>query len=73
LNGALIESNNNYVMAYDFYTGLCTLSIASAVPTDSGQYTCLVSNCVGSESSNCWVVVRGFKNLINFFFTQIKI
>lgn len=58
-NNALIEPSENYAQSYDYQTGVCSLSIGATSPEDSGQYTCIVSNYAGTESSNCMVVVRG--------------
>lgn len=60
-NNTLIEPSDNYVMAYDYLTGLCTLSIGTATDQDNGQYTCVVSNYAGTESSSSIVVIRGGK------------
>lgn len=62
-NNTLIESSENYTMAYDYQTGFCSLSIGAAAPEDSGQYTCVVSNYAGTESSSCMIVVRGVVEL----------
>ena len=58
-NNTLIEPSENYSMAYDYQNGFCSLSIGAAMPGDSGQYTVVVSNYAGTESSSCMAVVRG--------------
>lgn len=58
-NGEQIQESDNYSFTYDFLSGLCALTIRSAELDDSGQYSCIVSNCSGSEQSSSWVVVRG--------------
>jgi len=58
-NSNLIQASDNYVMDYDYKNGLCSLSIGSAAPEDSGQYTCVVSNFAGSESSTAFVTIKG--------------
>jgi len=57
-NGNPIEANDDYAMAYDINNGLCSLSIAEARSQDSGQYTCVATNAIGSESSTAWIVVK---------------
>ena len=58
-NGSLIESSEKYSISFDHETGLCSLHIKSASLEDSGQYACVIANAAGTESSNCWIVVRG--------------
>ena len=57
-NGSLIEPSPDYNINFDRVTGLCSLRIADAFPQDSGQYTCVATNPVGSEASTAWLVVK---------------
>ena len=59
-NSNLIQPSDNYVMDYDYKNGLCSLSIGTAMPEDSGQYTCVVSNYAGSESSTSFITIKGY-------------
>ena len=58
-NGKLVEPSPDYIIEYNRATGVCSLNISEAFPQDSGQYTCVASNLVGSESSTAWLVVKG--------------
>lgn len=42
-----------------FKTGVATLEILNLLVTDSGSYTCEVSNNAGSESCNTLIAVKG--------------
>jgi len=57
-NGQLLEASDAYAIDFDKSTGLCALSITEASTHDSGQYTCVATNSVGSESSTAWIVVK---------------
>lgn len=46
-----------------FKTGVATLEILNLVVTDSGSYTCEVSNNAGSESCNTLIAVKGLSDL----------
>jgi hypothetical protein len=58
-NGDLIQSTAECMINYDRASGLCTLKIPRATAQDGGQYTCVATNVVGSESSTAWLVVKG--------------
>lgn len=45
-----------------FKTGVATLEILNLLVTDSGSYTCEVSNNAGSESCNTLIAVKGLPN-----------
>jgi titin len=57
-NDQQIEPTDEYAMAYDHSNGLCSLSVAEASARDSGQYTCVATNSVGSESSTAWIIIK---------------
>ncbi len=46
-----------------FKNGVATLEIMNLLVTDSGSYTCEVSNNAGSESCNTLIAVKGLSNL----------
>jgi hypothetical protein len=58
-NGDLVQSSAECMINYDRASGLCTLKIPRAAAQDGGQYTCVATNVVGSESSTAWLVVKG--------------
>lgn len=39
--------------------GVITIEIINAQPGDSGKYKCVASNTLGSDSSDCVVIVEG--------------
>ena len=39
--------------------GVITIEIINAQPGDSGKYKCVASNSLGSDSSDCVVIVEG--------------
>lgn len=45
-----------------FKNGVAVLEIMNLVVTDSGSYTCEVSNNAGSESCNTSIAVKGLSN-----------
>ena len=57
-NGQLVEASDAYAIDYDKSSGLCALSITESATYDSGQYTCVATNAVGSESSTAWIVIK---------------
>ena len=63
-NGEQIDSSPNYSISFDYQTGLCSLTIASTILEDSGQYTCVVANYEGSETTSAWIVVQGKINIL---------
>uniref|UniRef100_A0A3B4YAV3 Ig-like domain-containing protein n=1 Tax=Seriola lalandi dorsalis TaxID=1841481 RepID=A0A3B4YAV3_SERLL len=46
-----------------FKNGVATLEIMNLMVTDSGSYTCEVSNNAGSESCNTLIAVKGLSNI----------
>lgn len=46
-----------------FKNGVATLEIMNLLVTDSGSYTCEVSNNAGNESCNTLIAVKGLSNL----------
>lgn len=63
-NGNPIEPSTDYIISYDRATGSCSLTIIETFPQDKGQYTCVATNPVGTESSTAWLVVKGKTNKI---------
>lgn len=65
-----LSDQDKYKMS--FKSGISTLEIMNLVVTDSGSYTCEVSNNAGSESCNTLVAVKGLlkKSLIGFTLTN---
>lgn len=57
-NGNLIQPSTDIIISFDAETGDCTLRIVEVYPEDSGQYTVVVTNSAGSESSTCWLIVK---------------
>lgn len=57
-NGHLIQPSTDITISFDAETGDCTLRIVEVYPEDSGQYTVVVTNPAGSESSTCWLIVK---------------
>lgn len=47
-------------------SGVCSLEIKNLVVTDSGTYTCEVSNNAGSESCNTLIAVKGLSNVFAY-------
>lgn len=47
--------------------GVASLEIINVLVTDSGNYTCEVSNNVGSESCVTLITVKGLSNLAFYF------
>lgn len=47
--------------------GVASLEIINVLVTDSGNYTCEVSNNVGSESCVTLITVKGLSNLALYF------
>lgn len=56
-----LSDGDKYKMS--FKNGVATVEIMNLVVTDSGSYTCEVSNNAGSESCNTLVAVKGLSNL----------
>lgn len=54
-----IELSDDDKHKVSFKGGVATLEIMNLVVTDSGSYTCEVSNNAGSESCNTQVAVKG--------------
>lgn len=57
-NGHLIQPSTDITISFDELTGDCTLTISEVYPEDGGQYTIVVTNSAGTESSTCWLVVK---------------
>ena len=53
------ELSNGEKYKISFKTGVATLEIVNLLVTDSGSYTCEVSNNAGSESCNTLIAVKG--------------
>ena len=56
-NGDLIKSSDRYEV--QTFSKLTTLNIDKVTRLDSGNYTCLVKNSVGSDSQNVLFTVKG--------------
>uniref|UniRef100_A0A7N8Y279 Ig-like domain-containing protein n=1 Tax=Mastacembelus armatus TaxID=205130 RepID=A0A7N8Y279_9TELE len=61
LNDRELSEGEKYKIS--FKNGVATLEIMNLLVTDSGSYTCEVSNNAGSESCNTHIAVKGLPNL----------
>ena len=41
--------------------GVITIEVINAQPADSGKYKCIATNSLGSDTSDCVVIVEGEK------------
>lgn len=58
-NGAKLQPKLRH-LAVDMYEfGLCSLEIYNAKPSDTGQYTCVATNCFGTCSTSGYLRVGG--------------
>ena len=39
--------------------GVITIEVINAQPSDSGKYKCIATNSLGSDASDCVVIVEG--------------
>ena len=48
--------------------GVITIEIINCQPSDSGKYKCTATNSLGSDSTDCVIIVEGTKsNYIPFY------
>lgn len=59
-NEIVLSDGEKYKIS--FKGGVSTLDIVNLLVTDSGSYTCEVSNDAGSESCNSLISVKGLSN-----------
>lgn len=57
------ELSNGDKYKISFKNGVATVEIMNLVVTDSGSYTCEVSNHAGNESCNTLIAVKGLSRL----------
>lgn len=60
LNDRELSDGEKYKIS--FKNGIATLEILNLLVTDSGSYTCEVSNDAGSENCNTQIAVKGLSN-----------
>ena len=56
-DGRDITHNEHYICQYS--SGVCTMEVQSAMVSDSGTYTCIAVNELGTEETSSYVVVEG--------------
>ena len=56
-DGRDITHNEHYMCQYS--SGVCTMEVQSAMVSDSGTYTCIAVNELGTEETSSYVVVEG--------------
>lgn len=67
------ELNNGDKYKISFKSGVATVEIMNLLVTDSGRYTCEVSNNAGSESCSTLLAVKGLsKDLLYIHFSSDK-
>lgn len=65
------ELSNGDKHKISFKGGVATVEITNVLVTDSGRYTCEVSNNAGSESCSTLLAVKGLsKDLLYIYFRQ---
>jgi len=72
-NQPLPNNSNKYKMSYDQETGAIRLVIESIVKEDGGNYTCQISNQVGTiATTHSLVIIRkNYKNIKNYYIKLI--
>lgn len=60
------ELSNGDKYNISFKNGVATVEITSPLVTDSGTYTCEVSNKAGSESCNTLLAVKGLSGKLTY-------